>query len=138
MVDLPDQAIEMFNNESCDKEKPLVWIATMGKERNPHLAPVCFTKVLDKDKILVAINFATQTMQNIKSYFKVAVGIAVHYEGYLVKGTGSIINNGSEFEQVQKMVKIRFGDKIKPQAALLIDVEEVYSLKPGPGSKKIQ
>ena len=140
MVDLPDEAIEMFNNENCDKSKPLVWISTVGvidKEDNPHLAPVCFTKVLDKDKLLVAINFATQTMYNIETYSKVAVGIAVHYEGYLIKGTGVIIKKGLEFEQVQEMVKSRFGDKIKPQAALLISVEGVYSLKPGPGSKKI-
>ena len=66
-----------------------------------------------------------------------ALGIAVHYDGYLVKGTGAIIEKGSEFEQVQEMVKARFGDKIKPKAALLIYVEEVYSLKPGSGSKKI-
>jgi predicted pyridoxine 5'-phosphate oxidase superfamily flavin-nucleotide-binding protein len=140
MVDLPEEAIEMFNNENCDTNKPLVWISTVSlskMEGSPHLAPVCFTKVLDNDKLLVAINFATQTMYNIGTYSRVAVGIAVHYEGYLIKGSGSIIKKGSQFEQVQKMVKARFGDKIKPIAALLIDVEELYSLKPGPGSKKL-
>lgn len=140
MVDLPEEAVEMFNNEDCDKSRPLVWISTVevrDKEGSPHLAPVCFTKVLDRDKILVAINFATQTMYNIETYSRVALGIAVHYDGYLVKGTGAIIEKGSEFEQVQEMVKARFGDKIKPKAALLIYVEEVYSLKPGSGSKKI-
>jgi hypothetical protein len=140
MVDLPEEAAEMFNNEDCDKSRPLVWISTVGvrdKEGSPHLAPVCFTKVLDKDKILVAINFATQTMYNIETYSQVALGIAVHYDGYLVKGTGAIIEKGSEFQQVQEMVKARFGDKIKPKAALLVYVEKVYSLKPGSGSKKI-
>lgn len=140
MVDLPEEAAEMFNNEDCDKSRPLVWISTIGVKDNeeiPHLAPVCFTKVLDRDKILVAINFATQTMYNIETYSRVALGIAVHYEGYLVKGTGAIIEKGSEFQQVQGMVKSRFGDKIKPRAALLINVEEVYSLKPGAGSKRV-
>ena len=140
MVDLPEEAIEMFNNENCDKSKPLVWISTVEvieKIGNPHLAPVCFTKVLDKNKILVAINFATKTMYNIETYSKVAVGIAVHYEGFLVRGTGAIIKKGEHFNQVQEMVKSRFGDKIKPHAALLILVDEVYSLKPGPGSKRI-
>jgi predicted pyridoxine 5'-phosphate oxidase superfamily flavin-nucleotide-binding protein len=140
MVDLPEEAVEMFNNEDCDKSRPLVWISTVGvrdKEGDPHLAPVCFTKVLDTNKILVAINFATQTMYNIETYSRVAVGIAVHYDGFLAKGTGAIIEKGSEFEQVEEMVKARFGDKIKPKAALLIYVEEVYSLKPDSGSKKI-
>jgi uncharacterized protein len=140
MVDLPEEAVEMFNNEDCDKSRPLVWISTVGvrdKEGDPHLAPVCFTKVLDADKIQVAINFATQTMYNIETYSRVAVGIAVHYDGFLVKGTGAIMEKGSKFAQVEEMVKARFGDKIKPKAALLIYVEEVYSLKPGSGSKKL-
>lgn len=140
MVDLPEEAIQMFDNENCDKDKPLVWISTVGvmdKEGNPHLAPVCFTKVINKDQLLVAINFATKTMYNIETYSKVAVGVAVHYDGYLIKGTGSIIKNGSLLEKVKEMVKVRFGDKIKPNAALSIDVEEVYSLKPGSGSNKI-
>ncbi len=140
MVNLPEEAKEMFDNENCDKENPLVWIATVGtmdKEGSPHLAPVCFTKVLDDDKILVAINFATKTMYNIETYSKVALGTAVHYDGYMIKGSGTIIRKGTNFEEVKEMVKARFGDKIKPVAAILIDIEEVYSLKPGPGSKKI-
>ena len=140
MVDLPEEAVEMFNNEDCDKSRPLVWISSIGvkdPEGIPHLAPVCFTKVLDQDKILVAVNFATQTMRNIETHYRVAVGIAVHYDGYLVKGAGEIIKKGDEFEQVQEMVKARFGDKIKPKAALLIRVDEVYSLKPGSGSKRL-
>lgn len=140
MVGLPEEAVEMFNNPKCDKDQPLIWIATVGvmdKEGSPHLAPVCFAKVIDKDKLLVAINFATKTMYNVETYSKVAVGVAVHYEGFLIKGTGSIIKKGSQFEEVQEMVKSRFNDKVKPIAALSIDVEEVYSLKPGLGSKKL-
>ncbi|MBM4242130.1 MAG: hypothetical protein FJ150_10815 [Euryarchaeota archaeon] len=140
MVQLPEEAIEMFNNENCDKDKPLVWIATVGNmdvEGSPHIAPVCFTKVVESDKLLIAINFATKTMSNIETYSKVAVGIAVHYEGFMVRGSGMIIKDGEYFEEVGEMVKARFGDKIKPQAALLIDILEVYSLKPGPGGKRV-
>jgi uncharacterized protein len=140
MVDLPKEAMEMFDNENCDKEKPLAWIATvgtMGKEGNPHLAPVCFVKVVENDKLLIAINFATKTMYNIQTISKVAVGMAIHYEGYMVRGTGAIINKGKYFDLAREMVKKRFGDKIKPQAALLVEIEELYSLKPKPGSKRI-
>ncbi len=137
MVELPEEAAEMFNNPECHKDNPLIWIATVESEDTPHLAPVCFTKVVEKDKLLVAINFATKTLQNIEKNPKVAAGIAVHYEGFMVKGIGQIIKKGSEFEEVQKMVKSRFGDKIKPIAAIYIDIEEIYTLKPKPGSKKI-
>jgi len=139
MVELPEEAVAMFDNPECDKNNPLIWISTRGvdKEENPHLAPVCFTKVVKKDELLVAINFATKTMYNIETYSQVAVGVAVPYEGYLIKGSGTIIKEGSQFAEVQEMVKARFGDKIKPHAALSINIEEVYSLKPGPGPKKI-
>lgn len=140
MVELPDKAVEMFDNPECDKNYPLIWIATVGvmdKEGSPHLAPVCFTKVIGKDKLLIAINFAIKTMFNIETYSKVAIGTAVHYEGFMIKGTGAIIKKGSQFDEIQQMVKARFGDKIKPIAALSIDIEEVYSLKPGPGSKRL-
>lgn len=140
MVEIPDEAIKMFNNPECGKDKPLIWLATVGvmeKEGDPHLAPVCFTKVKNKKTLLVAINFAAKTMYNIETYSKVAVGVAVHYKGFMVKGTGAIVKKGSEFDEVEEMVKARFGDKIKPQAALTIDVEEVYSLEPKPGVKRI-
>ncbi len=136
LVKLPEEAQEMLNNEFCDKEKPLIWIATVD-DGNPHLAPVCFTKVIDNDKLLIAVNFATKTMENIQKGSKVAIGSAVYYDGYMIKGTGKIIKEGNHFQQVKKMVKERFGEKIKPQAAILVEIEEVYSLKPKPGSKKI-
>ncbi|MDI9624096.1 MAG: pyridoxamine 5'-phosphate oxidase family protein [Methanothermobacter sp.] len=137
MVKLPEEAREMLNNAFCNKEKPLIWIATVD-EGNPHLAPVCFVKVVDDDKLLVSINFASKTMQNIEKGSKIAMGSAVYYDGYMIKGTGKIIKEGEHFEETKRMVKERFGEKIKPQAALLVEIEEVYSLKPKPGSKRIK
>ncbi|MDD3454938.1 MAG: uncharacterized protein PWQ74_718 [Methanobacteriaceae archaeon] len=136
MVKLPEEAKEMLSNEFCNKEKPLVWIATV-EDGNPHLAPVCFTKVVDNEKLLIAVNFASKTMENIQKGSKVAIGSAIYYDGYMIKGTGKIVKEGEHFEEVKRMVKERFGEKIKPQAALLVEIEEVYSLKPKPGSKRI-
>jgi predicted pyridoxine 5'-phosphate oxidase superfamily flavin-nucleotide-binding protein len=136
LVKLPEEAREMLNNEFCNKEKPLIWIATVD-DGNPHLAPVCFTKVIDSDKLLIALNFATKTIKNIQRGSKVAIGSAIYYDGYMIKGTGKIIKEGNHFQEVKKMVKERFGEKIKPQAALLVEIEEIYSLKPKPGSKRL-
>lgn len=140
MVALPQEAQEMLNNPNCEKDKPLAWIATLNQEKDiisPHIAPVCFMKVLDDYKLLVAINFATRTLKNLETDPSVSIGVAVHYEGFLVKGKASIFKEGKKIEEVREMVKARFGDKIKPLAAVQVDVEEVYSLKPGPGSKKL-
>ena len=80
MVDLPDEAIEMLSNENCEKDKPLIWVSTVGTDAIPHCVPVCFVKVMDKDKILIAVNFITQTTRNIKMGSMVAVSVAVGLE----------------------------------------------------------
>lgn len=65
MADLPDEAIQMFSNENCDKERPLVWVSTVGTDSMPHSVPVCFSRVMDKNKILISVNFITRAVRNI-------------------------------------------------------------------------
>lgn len=69
MVKLSKKIIEMFNNEYCDKNKPLIWVATTDNEGNPHLAPICFSKVINKNKILISINFA-KNIGKYREWFK--------------------------------------------------------------------
>jgi len=42
-----------------------------------------------------------------------------------------------ESVQVKERINKRFGGKIKPQGVLLVNVEEVYHLKPAEGKKRI-
>lgn len=137
MADLPDAAINMFSNASCEKEKPFTWVSTVSKDGNPHLAPVCFVKPVEKNKLAIAINYATKTRENVIRTKKVAVGVAVPYDGFMVKGSGEITTSGTVFEDISDCVNKRFGGKIKAQAALVVSVEEVYSLKPTSGKKRI-
>lgn len=137
MADLPDAAINMFSNASCEKEKPFIWVSTVSKDGSPHLVPICFVKPLDKNKLVMGINYATKTADNIKQAKKVAVGVAVPYDGFMVKGSGEIITKGPVFQEVSERVDKRFGGKIKAQAALVVNVEKVYSLKPAPGKKRL-
>lgn len=137
MADLPDAAINMFSNASCEKEKPFTWVSTVSKDGSPHLAPVCFVKPIEKNKLAIAINYATKTRENVKRTKKVAVGVAVPYDGFMVKGSGEITTSGSVFADISEQVNKRFGGKIKAQAALIVNVEKVYSLKPTAGKKRI-
>ena len=137
MVEMTEEVIKMLENIDCDKTKALTWIATVTKEGDPHLAPVCFVKSIDKDKLLIGVSFITKTALNIKNGSKVAVGNAVYPDGYMVKGKGEIFKEGPFFEDFKERIEKRFGGKIKPKAALLLTVDEVYHLKPAGGKKRI-
>ncbi len=137
MVAMPDEVIKMFDNPDCDKQKALTWVSTVTKEGDPHLAPVCFVKPIGSDKLLIGVSFISKTASNIKNGSRVAVGNAVYPNGYMVKGNGEIMTAGKHFEDFKARIDKRFGGKIKPQAALLVNVEEVYHLKPAEGRKRI-
>jgi predicted pyridoxine 5'-phosphate oxidase superfamily flavin-nucleotide-binding protein len=137
MVPMPDEVIKMFDNPDCDKQKVLTWVSTVTQEGDPHLAPVCFVKPIDNDKLLIGVSFISKTALNIKSGSRVAVGNAVYPNGYMIKGSGQIVETGKYFEDFKERINKRFGGKIKPRAAILVNVEEVYHLKPEKGRKRI-
>lgn len=137
MVAMPDEVIKMFDNPDCDKQKVLTWVSTVTEDGAPHLAPVCFVKPVDNDKLLIGISFASKTASNIKKGSRIAVGNAVYPNGYMIKGSGEIFSSGEYFEDFNERINKRFGGKIKPKAALLVNVEEVYHLKPAVGKKRI-
>ena len=138
MVEMPDEVIKMFENIDCDKTKTLTWIATVTKEGEPHLAPVCFVKPIGKDKLLIGVSFILKTASNIKEGSIVAIGNAVYPNGYMVKGSGEILTEGSYFDDFKERIEKRFGGKIKPKAVLLISVKEIYHLKPAEGRKLLR
>ncbi len=137
MVAMPDEVIKMFDNPDCDKQKVLTWVSTVTEEGDPHLAPACFIKPVDNDKLLIGISFMSKTASNVKNGSRVAVGNAVYPNGYMIKGRGEITDTGKYFEDVKERINKRYGGKIKPKAALLVNVEEVYHLKPAEGKKRI-
>jgi predicted pyridoxine 5'-phosphate oxidase superfamily flavin-nucleotide-binding protein len=137
MVAMPDEVIKMFDNPDCDKQKVLTWVSTVTEDGAPHLAPACFVKPVDNDKLLIGISFMSKTASNVKNGSRVAVGNAVYPNGYMVKGRGEIMETGKHFEDFKERINKRFGGKIKPKAVLLVSVEEAYHLKPAEGRKKI-
>ncbi len=137
MVAMPDEVMKMFDNPDCDKLKVMTWVSTVTENGAPHLAPACFVKPVDNDKLLIGISFMSKTASNIKNGSGVAVANAVYPNGYMVKGSGEILNSGKYFEDVKERINKRYGGKIKPKAALIVKVEEIYHLKPAEGKKRI-
>lgn len=137
MVTMPDDVKNTFENPECDKQKTLTWVSTVTEDGNPHLAPVCFVKVIGNDKLLIGVSFISKTASNIKNGSRVAVGNALYPNGYMIKGSGEVIESGKYFDDFKERIDKRFGGKIKPKAVLLVSVEEIYHLKPAEGKKRI-
>ena len=137
MVEMSEEVRKIFENIECDKTKTLTWIATVTKEGDPHLAPVCFVKPIDNDKLLIGVSFISKTASNIKNGSRIAIGNAVYPNGYMVKGSGEVLTEGNYYEDFKARIEKRFGGKIKPKAAILAKIEEVYHLKPAEGKKRI-
>ncbi len=137
MVKMPDEVLKTFENPDCDKQKVLTWISTVTEKGDPHLAPVCFVKTIGSDKLLIGVSFITKTTANIKRGSRVAVGNAAYPDGYMIKGSGEVLDSGKYFEDFKERINKRFAGKIKPKAAILVNVEEIFHLKPAEGKKKI-
>lgn len=138
LKEIPKEVLAFFDN-MCEREKPLVWIATTDKGK-PHLAPVCFVKPIEGNRLLVAVNFIRKTAKNIKAGSLVAAGAVAFkegYDGYLVKGKGEVVESGPHFEEISNAVAEKTKGKRRPTAGLIIDVSEVFSLKPGTEKKRI-
>jgi predicted pyridoxine 5'-phosphate oxidase superfamily flavin-nucleotide-binding protein len=136
MLVMPNDVIKTFENPDCDKQKALTWVSTVTKDGDPHLAPVCFVKAIGNDKLLIGVSFISKTASNIKNRSRVAVGNAVYPDGYMIKGSGEVMDSGKYFDDFKERINKRFSGK-KPKAVLLVSVEEIYHLKPSEGKKRI-
>ncbi len=134
-----DKDVRDVFNVLCAQDKPLVWLATRDQDF-PHLVPVCFVRPLDEKRLLIGNVFIKKTEQNLLKNPKVAVATAFKrngWEGYLLKGRANILRTGTVFEEFKKqIVELSRGKRII-SSALEIEVDEVYSLKPGEGRKRI-
>ena len=137
MAAMPDDVKNTFENPECDKQKALTWISTVTVDGDPHLAPVCFVRAIGNDKLLIGVSFISKTVSKIKKGSRVAVGNAVYPNGYMIRGSGEVIDTGKYFEDFKERLNKRFGGKIKPKAVILVSVEEIYHLKPAEGKKRI-
>ena len=123
----------------CEATTTLVWVATQDGDI-PHLAPVCFVKSLGEGRILIANIFVSKTVKNIKAGSKVALGLSFMNngrDGYLLKGKAEILEKCAIFEDFYREIVEKTGGKRKPRSAILINVKEIYSLKPYIGKKRL-
>ena len=131
MAILTQEMKDMIATQQC-------FIGTADAEGIPNVAPKRSTRVLSDDSLIFTEGTGGTTYANIKRGSKVAVAVVNReiLDGYRFIGTPSVHDNGDLYEQ-SVIMSAKMGLP-KPKAVVIIHVNEIHSLKPGPmAGKKI-
>lgn len=129
MIQLTQEMKDMVLTQQC-------FHATVSKEGMPNNAPKRSTRILNDSTLIFNEGVGGTTYRNILDGSKVAVAVVNReiMDGYRFVGTPEVFTEGELYEKSAEL-SIKAGMP-KPKAVILIHVEEIYSLKPGPMAGK--
>ena len=131
MSKLTPEMKEMIMNQQC-------FHATVSKDGIPNNAPKRSTRIFNDETLIFSEGTGRKTYQNILDGSKVAVAVVNReiLDGYRFIGTPEVLTSGDIYDKSAEM-SLKAGMP-KPQAVILIHIDEIHSLKPGPmAGKKI-
>jgi hypothetical protein len=117
-------------------EGRLAYVATSNKSGIPNVVPKGSLGVLDDEHLVFADLYSQKTRRNIEENPHVAVAVVnpPAYQGYQFKGTAMILDSGPALAKATEIVDSIKMDPSRVKYAVVIHVEEVYDLSPGPKS----
>ncbi len=120
---------EMMN--AIEKDN-LVFLATTTVDGTPNVVPIGFARPLDNKTIMIVDNFMNKTRKNLENNPKASlVPRDASQCPYQFKGTVEIIKSGKYFDEAVDWTTSVMS-QLSPKAAVLLKVEEIYSVQPGP------
>jgi len=127
----------MLNDEMIDAiEKNLVFVATASSDGTPNVVPIGFTRPIDDKRILIVDVFMKKTISNLEENPKISIIVHdVKEHPYQFKGTAKIFKSGEFFEEAVEWAQ-NVMSEVEPKSAILMTVEEIYLVKPGPDAGK--
>jgi uncharacterized protein len=131
MSQLTKEMKDMIESQQC-------FHATVSKDGIPNNAPKRSTRVFNDETLIFAEGTGGRTYQNILDGSKVAVAVVNReiVDGFRFIGTPEVLTGGEIYEKTAAM-SLKAGMS-KPKAVILIHIDEIHSLKPGPmAGKKI-
>ncbi len=129
MAKLTQEMKEMIATQQC-------FVATVSTDGIPNNAPKRSTRVFDDDTLIFNEGTGGATYRNILDGSRTAIAVVNReiLDGYRFLGTPEILTSGEIYEKAAEG-SIKAGMP-KPKAVMLIHIDEVHSLKPGPGAGK--
>ena len=133
MAQMTERMKELFD------KVPTVVLSTVSEEGTPNVVPVGSKKIIDDETILMSDQFFNKTLTNMKANPRVAVTFWEGHEGYQFKGSVTIETTGKRFEDTSRWIEeksTKAGFPLKSKGAVILRIEEIYGVAPGPGAGK--
>ena len=125
MAKLTEAMKQMIATQQC-------FIATVRPDGVPSIGPKRSTRIFDDHTLIFTEATGRGTYNNLKRHPKVAIAVVDRevLEGYRFVGTATVYESGEIFEQAA--AASQQAGRPRPKAAVTVDIEEIYDLKPGP------
>lgn len=133
MAKMTDRMMELFT------KAPTAILATATSDGAPNAVPVGAKRIIDSETILISDQFFNKTLANLKSNPKAAVSFWEGHEGYQLKGTVTIETSGKRYEETAAWIEDmgnKAGMPLKSKGAVILKIDEIFGLAPGPGAGK--
>jgi uncharacterized protein len=129
MAKLTQEMKDMIATQQC-------FIGTVNTDGTPNVAPKRSTRVLSDDSLIFTEGTGGTTFANILRGSKVAVSVVNRevLNGYRFIGTSKAYDEGELYDKAAEMSE-KMGMP-RPYAVVIIHIEEIHSLKPGPTAGK--
>ncbi len=131
MAKLTQEMKDMIHAQQC-------FHATVSKAGVPNNVPKRSTRVFDDETLIFTEGIGGTTLKNIEDGSKISTAVVNRetINGFRFLGTPKIIKEGEVFEKAVEMSQ-KMGMP-RPKAVIMIHIDEIHSLKPGPmAGKKI-
>lgn len=118
---------------------PTVVLSTATRDGVPNAVPVGAKKIIDGETILISDQFLNKTLSNMQANPEVSVMYWRGQEGYQLKGTVTIETIGKRFEETAQWIdelSQKAGFPLKSKGAIIVQIEEIYGVTPGPDAGK--
>ena len=115
----------------------VVFLATATADGTPNVVPIGFARPIDNKTIMIVDNYMNKTRKNLEKNPKASLVVRDASKApYQFKGTVEIVESGKYFDEAVDWATSVMS-QLAPKAAILLKVEEIYSVQPGPdaGSK---
>jgi hypothetical protein len=133
MAKMTERMQELFN-----KVRNVV-VATATPDGKPNAVPIGAKKIIDAETILISDQYFNKTVANMKANPRVSVMFWEGREGYQLKGIATIETSGPRYEDTARWIdelSAKLGHPLKSKGAVILKIEEIYDVAPGPGAGK--
>lgn len=126
-----------MNKDMMDTiEKDNVVFLSTCSDNTPNVVPIGFARPIDNEHILLVDNYMNKTRGNLEKNPRASLVLRDASKcPYQFKGTVEIFESGKYFDDAVDWATSVMS-KLSPKAAVVLKVEEIYSVKPGPDAGK--